>query len=146
MNPALLEIAEAIEKSEGRTPAEVIEAFLPVAPTACGQRLIPLTMGHDLFLTKLEHPLATGSANWTPADIAVALFTFTRPSRELFAMIDDGTYAEKFHAFLDEHAAGDLPDAATELLHHWFSRKSTAVGMESPHPVTQKKTAVSAGG
>ena len=146
MNDNLARIAEAVEMSDGKTPAEIIEAFLPKAPTAAGKRLVPLKLGHDLFLTKIAHPLSSGSAEWEPNDIAVALFAFTRPSRELFAMISDDTYEAEFFAFLDEIEIGELEGAATELLHHWFSRKSTAIGMESPHPTTQKKTAGSDGG
>lgn len=146
MTPQLLEIAEAIEQSAGKTPAEILEAFLPKTPTIIGRRLVPLKLGHDLFLSKIGHPLAEGSTAWEPHDIAQALFVFTRPSRDLFAMMEEDTYLDKFHAFLDEIDAADLDSAATELLHHWFARKATSVDLESPHPSTQKKTADSAGG
>lgn len=146
MKASLLEIAEAIEQSEGRTPAEIISAFLPEAPTVIGQKLVPLKLGHDLFLAKIEHPLASGSDEWSANDIATALFVFTRPSRDLFAMLENDTYLETFYAFLDEVDANEIDSAATQLLHHWFSRKETALAMESPHPSSQKKTEGSVGG
>lgn len=146
MNDKLARIAEAVEMSEGKTPCEIIEAFLPKSPTAAGKRLVPLKLGHDLFLSKIAHPLATGVPNWEPNDIAVALFAFTRPSADLFAMISDASYETQFYGFLDEIEIDELEGAATELLHHWFSRKSTAIGMESPHPSSQKKTADLVGG
>ncbi len=146
MKASLLEIAEAIQQSEGRTPAEIIGAFLPDTKTVIGQKLVPLKLGHELFLAKIEHPLSSGSDEWAPNDIASALFVFTRPSRELFEMLENDTYLDSFYKFLDEVDATEIDAASAELLHHWYTRKQTALAMESPHPSSQKKTAGSAGG
>jgi hypothetical protein len=144
--PSLEQIAELLQASEGKTPSDVLAAFLPDRRTAFGQRLVPLTAGHDLLLEKLAHPFARPGTEWKAHDLAVALLCFTRPSRELFQLIEDGTFEDAVFELLDSLPFGDLDAAAAELVAHWATHRATALSMRSPHSVGEKKTAGSAGG
>jgi hypothetical protein len=144
--PSLDQIAEALQSSEGRTPSDVLAAFLPDRATVFGQRLVPLTAGHDLLLEKLAHPFTRPGTEWKSHDLAVAMLVFTRPSRELFRMIDSGDFEDAIFELLDTLPFGDLEAAAAELVAHWATHRATALAMRSPHSSAEKKTAASAGG
>jgi hypothetical protein len=148
MAATLDQLAEALENTRGRTPLEVIDAFCPVGAKIGPFPLVPITAGHDLFLARVKHPLATGgSAAWGAYDVATALFAFTRSSRELFRMIDDDSFESALYEFLDDIPVGVLNHAAAELMAHWIRARATAVAMKSPHPDgSSKKKRASAGG
>ncbi len=147
MATTLEQLAEALENTNGRTPREVIDAFCPIGAKIGPFPLAQLTAGHDLFLSRVRHPLATGhAAEWGPQDVAVALFAFTRSSRELFRLIEEDAFADSLHAFLDEIPLGTIESAATALMAHWIRARATALPMKSPHPAGSKKKRDSAGG
>jgi len=139
-------LADALRDAEGKTPSDVVAAFLPDCKTIFGQKLLPLTAGHDLFLEKIAHPFATGGKEWTSHDLAVAMFAFTTPSRDLFRMVANDTLEDALFDFLDSLPFGDLEPAAAELVGHWISHRATALAMRSPRSEGQKKTAASVGG
>jgi hypothetical protein len=143
--PTLDDISAAMMAVDGKTPAAVLEAFLPQKVTHLGQTLVPLTAGHELALAQLGHPLATGKA-WEDIDVLTALFIFSRPSREVFAMIAGGTFEADFFLFIDSIPTADIPKLGADMAAHWMRSRATALAMESPHPSAQKKTADSAGG
>jgi hypothetical protein len=141
----IADLQEALENTAGRTPQEIIDAFCPLGTTIAGKPLLPLTAGHDLFLSRIKHPLAVGAKAWTAEDVATALFVFTTPSVELFAMIEDGSYESAFWAFLDTLPMNELEAAAAALLAHWAKSRATAIPMKAPAGVDgSKKKAASA--
>lgn len=148
METTIDQLTEALENSQGRTPREVVDAFCPVGRSIGPFPLVPLKAGHDLFLTRIGHPLVAGnSPAWGPQDLATLLFAFTRPSRDLCDMIEDGTFSDALHEFLDEIPLGLLETAAADLVAHWIRARDTALAMGSPHAGTgSKKKAGSAGG
>ena len=129
----LEQLSEALENTRGRTPREVLDAFCPVGAKIGSRRLVPLTAGHDLFLTRMKHPLARGAgAAWTAEDVALLLFAFTRPSSELFRLIEEDALPAALHEFLDELPLGETDGAATALVAHWIRSRHTAIGMAMP--------------
>jgi hypothetical protein len=136
--PELTDIAAAMEAVDGKTPTTVLEAFLPKVATHLGKRLVPLTAGHELALAQLGHPLATGT-KWEDVDVLMALFVFSRPSREVFAMIAGGTFEDDFFGFIDSIPSADIPKLGNDMVAHWMRSRATALAMESPTPGTQKK-------
>lgn len=130
---------------DGKTPTTVLAAFLPKTSTHLGKKLVPLTAGHELALAQLGHPLATGT-KWEDVDVLMALFVFSRPSREVFAMIQSGTFEDDFFGFIDTIPSADIPKLGNDMVAHWMRSRATALAMESPTPGTQKKTADSGGG
>lgn len=136
------QLAEALENTKGRTPLEVLDAFCPHGAKVGPFALVPLTAGHDLFLTRVKHPLGLGAgAAWGPSDVAMALFAFTRPSRELFRMVEDGTLQDELHAFLDDIPIGGIEGAAADLISHWIRSRASAVPLVAPdsHAGSKKK-------
>lgn len=145
----LQELEAASAESSGQTPQEVIDAFLQVKTVVAGQPLVKLTVGHDLFLAKFRHPILAGtSVTWTAQDVATALFVFSRPSADLFAMLEDGTYEAEFYAFLDTIPMGEIADCAAAIVAHWLRSRATALPMQAPAAMrnSTKKKAASAGG
>lgn len=144
----LQDLADAAAEANGQTPQEVIDAFLNVKTEVAGKPLVPLKAGHDLFLAKFRHPILKPGDPWSPHDIASALFIFSRPSSELFAMIEDGTYEREFYAFLDTIPMGEIATASAALVAHWLKSRATALPMKSPDHLRSgsKKKAGSAGG
>jgi hypothetical protein len=139
-----LEIAQ--ERTEGRIPPKVIEAFLPAAPEIMGQRLVPLTLGHELVLSRINHPLAKGG-KWEDVDVLTALFVFSRSSRELFALLAEDRFEPVFFEFVDGLPMLGNSNIAEAMVSHWARSKATALSLVSPHSGgAQKKTAVSDGG
>jgi hypothetical protein len=139
-----LEIAQ--ERTDGRIPAKVIEAFLPVSPEIMGQRLVPLTLGHELVLSRINHPLAKGG-KWEDVDVLTALFVFSRTSRELFALLAEDRFEPVFFEFVDSLPMLEAKNLAEVMVSHWAKSKATALSLSSPHGGgSQKKTAASDGG
>lgn len=145
MKTTLDDISAAMTAADGRTPTEVIDAFLPDCPDTFAGRMIPLTAGHYLALAKLNHPFVHRNEEWDAAQLAIAMFCFTRPSREIFASIDGGTFEKDLFAFLEGVPAAEMEKAASGIFSHWKAAFSTAIPMKSPHAGAQKKTADSAG-
>jgi hypothetical protein len=132
MKTTLAHLAEAMETAKGRTPAEVLDAFLPEGATVAGLRLVPLTAGHDLFLARIGHPLATGEKKWDGSQVGMALFAFSRPSAELFAMVENDTLDQAYYTFLDTLPIGAIENAAALLIGHWIRARATMVPMLAP--------------
>ena len=57
---SLKELQEAIQNTEGKTPSEILEAFMPKGKTVGGVPLVDITFGLGLFLSSINHPLASG--------------------------------------------------------------------------------------
>lgn len=138
------QLAEALENVEWRTPMEVLDAFCPVGRKIGGVALVELTAGHDLFLSRIRHPLAIGKgSSWQAHDVATALFAFTRPSVELEKHISQGTLEDALHEFLGTLPMAAMETAAADLLAHWIRARSTAVAMQAPAgiraPAAKKK-------
>jgi hypothetical protein len=145
----LHDLSEALDESKGATPQEVVDAFLNVRTVVAGQPLVPLTAGHDLFLAKFRHPILKPGSDWTPQDVATALFAFSRSSRDLFAMIEDGIYEAEFFGFLDTIPMGEIAAAAAAIVAHWLKSRATSLPMKSPDNLARhgvKKKAASGGG
>lgn len=142
--PALDDIAAAIAAAEGKIPAAVLNAFLPIPKTHLGQTLVPLKAGHELLLSQIGHPLATGE-KWEDVDVLMALFIFSRPSRELFDMVAADTFERRFFEFIDSIPPSDISALGEVMVAHWVTARVTAIAMESKHAKGQKKTAVLAG-
>lgn len=146
-NLTLADLQEALEATEGKTPQEILDAFCPEKTTIAGHPLVPLTAGHDLFMSRIKHPLALGSAAWTADDVATALFVFCTPSDELQSMMANGTYEERFYQFLETIPLHETEKAAVTLIAHWAKSRNTALAMKAPAGVEgSKKKAASAGG
>jgi hypothetical protein len=147
MSTTLDQLVEAMENTRGKTPKEVLDAFCPKNATVAGHRLVPLTAGHELFLSRVAHPLARPSGGeWTPYDVSMALFAFTRPSLDLFAMVQDGTLESELFAFLESIPLGEIEPAAAALAAHWLSARLTQVPMTSRHEGTGSKKKRALGG
>lgn len=142
--PNLQDLAAAIRAADGQTPTAVLDAFLPRAVSHLGQRLLPLTAGHELLLAQTRHPLASGE-KWEDADVLLALFIFSRPSRLLFSMVADDSFEAEFFVFIDSIPTADIPALGHDMVSHWLRSRSTALAMECQHATAQKKTADSAG-
>lgn len=143
--PTLEDIAAASAAVSGKFPTAVIEAFLPPLTSHLGQKLVPLSAGHELLLAQIDHPLATGR-KWDDQDVLMALFLFSRPSRISFALVADGTLEAEFFAFIDAIPATDIPALGKDMVSHWVRSRNTALAMENEHAKAQKKTAGSVGG
>lgn len=140
--PDLDELQEAIKNAEGRTPSEILEAFLPKGKKVGGLPLVDITFGHGLFLSSIEHPLSTGKIDdWTGYDIAIALFAFTRSSKELTRLVREDSLEDALYEFLDEIPVAEVEESASILIAHYFGSMKTIVPMESPEGLKgQKKT------
>lgn len=136
--PTLEQLAAAMEEVAGKTPKEVLEAFIPVATSAAGVPLVPLKLGHEMILAQLNHPFATGR-KLDDTDVLMAFFVFSRPSTEGFAMIADGSFDATFFQFLETLPADDIKSIAPCIVTHWATARATAIEMRSPHPNGSKK-------
>jgi hypothetical protein len=143
--PTLEDIAAASEAVAGKFPKAVLESFLPPLTSHLGQKLVPLSAGHELLLAQIDHPLATGG-KWDDQDVLMALFLFSRPSRVSFALVAEGTLEAEFFAFIDAIPAADIPALGKDMVSHWMRSRNTALAMENEHAKAQKKTAASDGG
>lgn len=143
--PTLDDIAAARAATEAKTPQAVLAAFLPKPVSVLSQKLLPLTAGHELLLSQIGHPLATGE-KWEDVDVLMALFIFTHPSRILFEMVAGETLEAEFFAFIDAIPSADIAALGPDMVSHWMASRITALNMESKHAGAQKKTAASVGG
>lgn len=140
--PTIEDIAAARQSSDGKIPSTILDAFLPKPKTIFGQTLVPLTAGHELLLGQLDHPLATGQP-MEDSDVLMALFVFSRPSRDLFAMVSNDTFEPAFFKFIDSIPPADIEKLGHDMVAHWVSGRATAIALESKN--AQKKTADLAG-
>ena len=145
METTLDDIQAAVIAANGKFPDVILRAFLPEKATLFGKALVPLTAGHHLVLVHLEHPLVIAGKTWQAQDIPLAMFVFTRGSKNLFQILANGGFEAEFYDFIESLPCAEMTDAIRQLIGHWLAATSTALAMESPHD-TQKKTADSAGG
>jgi len=138
----LEQLQEAIKNTEGKTPSEILEAFIPKGKTVGGVPLVDITFGHGLFLSSIDHPLASGKIDdWQAYDIAVALFAFTRSSKELTRLIREDRLEDSLYEFLDGIPMDEVEQSSAILIAHYFGSIKTIVPMNSPEGVkAQKKT------
>ena len=113
--------------------------------THLGQTLVPITAGHELLFAQISHPLATGK-KWEDVDVLMALFIFSRPSRQLFQMVAEDSFETAFFAFLDTIPTGDIQQLGHDMVAHWVRSRAAAIPMENPHSTAKKKAVASAGG
>ena len=137
--PTIEQIAAAREGAGGRIPSAVVDAFVPTPAKSLGQRLVPLKAGHELVLSKIGHPLSTGKS-WDDEDVLIALFVFSRSSRDLFALLEREEFKDCFFEFVDSIPIGDVAKLGSDMVAHWMSARNTALPMESRHGGAQKKT------
>lgn len=146
-NTTLEELARAMEEADGRTPADIIDAFCPDRREVAGLSLVKLTAGHELLWSKLDHPFARGVGDWTPNDLALALFTCTRTSAESFRLLEEGAFENTFYQFLDDIPVDELGDATSILIAHWLESRKPSLAMKPPAGSNAgKKKAASVGG
>lgn len=143
--PSLELLTQAMEHADGKTPSEVLDAFLPDAIKISGIALVPVSAGHDLFLSKIGHPLATRQP-WQAHDVAVGLFVLSRKSSELFPLLAADAFEDELYRFLDEVRIGALDAAATAMVAHWIKSRATVCPMGLPEHAGSKKKRGSAGG
>lgn len=139
-------LKQAIENTDGRTPQEVLNAFMPKGKKVGGLPLVDITFGHGLFLSNIDHPLSTGKIDaWTPYDIAMALFAFTRSSKELARLVKDDELESSLYDFLDGIPMAEIEESSSILIAHYFGSLKTIVPMESPAATKAQKKTRSAG-
>lgn len=144
--PNLDDLQEAIKNAEGKTPQEILEAFLPKGKKVGGLPLVDITFGHGLFLSSIDHPLSTGRIdNWQGYDIAIALFAFTRSSKELTRLVREDELEDALYEFLDGIAMSEVEESASVLIAHYFGSMKTIVPMDAPAGVEGQKKTRSAG-
>lgn len=143
--PTLDDIATASALVDGKIPSAVLDAFLPRAETHLGQTLVPIKAGHELLLAQISHPLSTGEP-WEDADVLMALFIFSRPSRQLFSYLANDSFEAEFFGFVDSIPSADIPKLGSDMVAHWTRSRATALGMTTPHSSGQKKTVALVGG
>lgn len=133
----------ALEHVEGATPQEVLDAFLPKKKEIAGLPLVPITMGHSLFLSNYGHPLAKGKLDgWKPDEVGMALYAFTHSSKELATRVADGSLEDDLYQFLEKIELGDVPKFTGLLMAHYLNSISTGLEMHDPNSrkKAQKKT------
>jgi hypothetical protein len=75
----------------------------------------------------------------------LALFVFSHPSLTLFRLVEDDEFQSEFLAFVDSIPPCDIPKLGNDRVALGLRSRVTAIGMQSPHGPTQKKTADSDG-
>ncbi len=139
--PNLEHLQKALQNTEGKTPQEVLDAFMPKGGSIGEHELVEVKYGHCLFLESFEHPLLKGrTGEWTAQDLGVALFTFTRSSESLFEMVKKGTVEEELYHFLESIPASKHKEYAGEVIFHYYRSMNNAVAMENKSGKAQKKT------
>jgi hypothetical protein len=140
--PNLDQLQKALQRTEGKTPQEILNAFMPKGKKVGGLPLVDITFGHGLFLSNIGHPLSTGRIeSWEPYDIAVALFAFTRSSKELARLVREDELESALYEFLDNIPMADIEESSAMLIAHYFGALKTLVPMKSPDgSKSQKKT------
>lgn len=140
--PTIDQLQAALEGIEGATPQEVLDAFLPKKKEIAGLPLVPLTMGHSLFLANYGHPLAQGKLEeWTPEQVGVALYAFTHDSAQLAKEVHDDTFEDNLFSFLKKIDLGQVPKFTAMLMAHYLNSIQTGIEMHDPNSRNaQKKT------
>ena len=137
----LSKLQEAVKKTEGRTPREVLDAFIPKGKKIGDFPLVDVTYGHALFFSSIDHPIAMNSFNdWDAQDLGLAFFGLTRSSRELHKHIKEGTLEEALFEFLEQLPISNHTEHTQTLIYHYLGSMSTAVEMKSKDSAPQKKT------
>ena len=140
------QLQAALEHCEGATPQEVLDAFLPAKKEIAGLPLVPLTMGHSLFLSHCDHPLSKGSLdNWKPDEVGLALYAFTHSSRELADKVSDGFLEDDLYDFMERIELGDVPKFTAILMAHYLQSIQTGLEMKDPNAKKDQKKTLSGG-
>jgi hypothetical protein len=138
---SLEQLQEAIQNTNGRTPEEVLDAFLPRGKKIGDFDLVEVTYGHCLILENLDHPLIKNKNDgWTATDLGIALFVFTRSSALLHQLIKTDKFEEELYSFLSAIPANKYKDFAEDIIFHYYGSMTNVVEMESKTTGTQKKT------
>lgn len=138
---SLEQLQKAIDNTSGRTPEEVLNAFLPKGKKIGEFNLVEVTYGHCLVLENLDHPLVKNKNDgWTATDLGIALFVFTRPSEILHKLIKNDEFEDELYSFLAAIPASKYKDFAKDVIFHYYGSMSNSVEMESKSNNTQKKT------
>ncbi len=140
MEADLSKLIDALEKSKGKTPGQVVRAFCPNGNIVAGHKLAPVTAGHDLLFTQLDHPIHRHGAEWSAHDVAVAFYVLTRNSKDLFAQIENDTFTEGLYAFLETIPLAESNVIAGAIMAHWIAAHETSVSLKSPIAGSKKKT------
>ena len=141
MGPNLDDLEKAISNTKGRTPQEVLDAFLPQNKKVGNYTLEEVTYGHVLVLEHLNHPLVKNKNDgWTVSDLGVALFVLTRPSDVLHKAIKNDSFEDKLYEFLADIPANQYENFAKDIIFHYYGSMSNVVPMESKNKKAQKKT------
>lgn len=140
--PSIEQLQAALEHVEGATPQEVLDAFLPKKKEIAGFPLVPLTMGHSLFLSHCQHPLSKGKLEgWEAHDVGLALFAFTHKSDDLKRQVEEGTLESSLYQFMDRIDLADVPKYTALLMAHYLNSIQTGIEMHDPNAKSaQKKT------
>lgn len=145
MIPELKNIADAVTSDPGRTPTDVVEAFLPDPAVVFGKKLRPVSVGLWLCFEKIGHPFLTGSESVTLYDVASAFVLLTKPTREVYAAVEQGDFRDMVLQLADELPMAGFDEVLGVLKQHFDAGCRTVLPMRSPYDSGQKKTAGSAG-
>jgi len=138
---SLEQLQKAVENTKGRTPEEVLDAFMPKGKKIGDFALVEVTYGHCLVLESLNHPLIQNkSEGWTATDLGIALFVFTRSSELLHKLIKNDEFEEQLYSFLSSIPASKYKDFAEDIIFHYYGSMTNAVEMVSESKSAQKKT------
>lgn len=145
---SLQDIAAAMERTEGRNPSAVTNAFFADGPEVFGRKLRPVSLGAWLVLERIKHPFVTaGAEEITPFDIVTALYVLSVPSSVAMAAVKAGSFEEEAWKIADDSPLSDIDGAIDALKDHIEASFATALPMRSPTgDGGQKKTAASDGG
>lgn len=114
-------------------------AVFAAPKTTIGKALVPLSAGHQLLISQFEHPLATGNA-WSDSDVLLALFIFSKPASEHFALLADDAFEAEFLKFVDTLPAGQVHDLGHDMISHWMIGNTTEAAGDSSGATTRKAT------
>lgn len=130
-------------KSNPEALAAVLNAVIPQSVTSLGKKLVPLKAGHQLLISQIGHPLATGKP-WEDSDVLMALFVFSRPSNELFALLAEDRFEAEFFAFVESIPTADVPALASDMARHWIRNKACSGAVIKTPPPSRQKSGIRA--
>ena len=119
--------------------AAVLDSVIPQSVTSLGKKLVPLKAGHQLLISQIGHPLATGKP-WEDSDVLMALFVFSRPSNELFALLAEDRFEAEFFAFVESIPTADIPALASDMAGHWIRSKACSGAVIKTPPPPRRKS------
>ena len=117
----------ARDKGSHRTPAVVLDAFLPERVMAGDIPLHPVTMSVIMALEKIESPFLGGKTEIKYRHIAEALFVLTQPIGEVRRAIEEGTFAAGVNELADHLDMTVLSQAVPAISAHIAKSFETAI-------------------